>query len=158
MSEKILSAEDREITEARKELNELTEIVNGCGIEVHRASGPGLLESTYELCLCRELTLPAISFERQKPAPVFYKGVKLDYGYRDHRWPTSLEIKSIEQTSAISDAQLLSYLKLSGMKVGLLMNFNVRMLTHRVQRFSDRQKKFHCSSVFSVISVVKSSA
>jgi GxxExxY protein len=137
MSDKTLTTEHTELTETRKELNELTEIVIGCAIEVHRSLGPGLLESTYEMCLCRELSLRNILFERQKPIPVIYKGVKLDCGYRadlivDGR--VLLEIKSIEQTSAIHDAQLLSYLKLSGMKVGLLINFNVRILTHGVHR------------------------
>jgi GxxExxY protein len=137
MSDRTLTTEHTELTETRKELNELTEIVIGCAIEVHRSLGPGLLESTYEMCLCRELSLRNILFERQKPIPVIYKGVKLDCGYRadlivDGR--VLLEIKSIEQTSAIHDAQLLSYLKLSGMKVGLLINFNVRILTHGVHR------------------------
>ena len=134
MSDRTLITEH---TETRKELNELTEIVIGCAIEVHRSLGPGLLESTYEMCLCRELSLRNILCERQKPIPVIYKGVKLDCGYRadliiDGR--ILVEIKSIEQTAAIHDAQLLSYLKLSGMKVGLLINFNVRMLTHGVRR------------------------
>jgi GxxExxY protein len=137
MSDRTLTAEHTELTETRKELNELTEIVIGCAIEVHRGLGPGLLESTYEVCLCRELSLRSILFERQKPIPVVYKGVKLDCGYRadliiDGR--ILVEIKSIEQASAIHDAQLLSYLKLSGMKVGLLINFNVRMLAHGVRR------------------------
>ena len=134
MSDRTLITEH---TETRKELNELTEIVIGCAIEVHRSLGPGLWESTYEMCLCRELSLRNILCERQKPIPVIYKGVKLDCGYRadliiDGR--ILVEIKSIEQTAAIHDAQLLGYLKLSGMKVGLLINFNVRMLTHGVRR------------------------
>ena len=137
MSDKTLTIEHIELAETRKELNELTEFVIGCSIEVHRSLGPGLLESTYEMCLCRELSLRNILFERQKPIPVIYKGVMLDCGYRadlivDGR--VLLEIRSIEQTSAIHDAQLLSYLKLSGMKVGLLINFNVRILTHGVHR------------------------
>ncbi len=137
MSNKIVTTERTEFTETRKGLNELTEIVIGCAIDVHRALGPGLLESTYELCLCRELSLRNIPFERQKPIPVIYKGVKLDCGYRadlivDGR--LLVEIKSIEQVSGIHDAQLLSYLKLSSMKVGLLINFNVRTLTQGVHR------------------------
>jgi GxxExxY protein len=136
MSDKTLTTEHTELAETRKELNELTEIVIGCAIEVHRSLEPGLLESTYEMCLCRELSLRNILFERQKPIPVIYKGVKLDCGYRadliiDGR--ILVEIKSIEQTVAIHDAQLLVYLKLSGIKVGLLINFNVRMLTHGVR-------------------------
>ena len=134
MSDKRFTTED---TETRKELNELTEIVIGCAIEVHRALGPGLLESTYEMCLCRELSLRAVPFERQKPIPVIYKGVKLDCGYRADlivEGQLLVEIKSIDQATAIHDAQLLSYLKLSGMKVALLINFNVRVLTHGIRR------------------------
>ncbi len=137
MSDKISTTEDTEITKMRIDVNELSRAVIGCAIEVHRALGPGLLESTYEICLCHELTLQAIPFERQKPIPVAYKGVKLDCGYRadlivDRR--LLVEIKAIDQTSAIHDAQLLSYLKLSGLKVGLLVNFNVRMLKEGVRR------------------------
>ena len=137
MSDKISTTEDTEITKTRIDLNELSKAVIGCAIEVHRALGPGLLESTYEICLCHELTLQAIPFERQKPIPVACKGVTLDCGYRadlvvDRR--LLVEIKAIDQTSAIHDAQLLSYLKLSGLKVGLLINFNVRMLKEGVRR------------------------
>jgi len=131
MSDKISTTEDTEITKIRMDVNELSKAVIGCAIEVHRALGPGLLESIYEICLCHELNLRVIPFERQKPIPVAYKGVKLDCGYRadvivDRR--LLVEIKAIDQTSAIHDAQLLSYLKLSGVNVGLLINFNVRML------------------------------
>ena len=137
MSEEILTTEGTEITETRKELSELTEAIIGCAIEVHRALGPGLLESTYEMCLCRELSLRNIPFERQKPIPVLYKGVKLDCGYRADVIVNArvlVEIKSLDQLSAIHDAQLLSYLKLTDLKVGLLINFNVRMLTHGIRR------------------------
>jgi GxxExxY protein len=158
MSDKTLTTEHTETTKARKEINALTEIVIGSAIEVHRALGPGLLESTYEMCLCRELSLRSILFERQKPIPAVYKGVKLDCGYRadlivDGR--VLLEIKSIEQTSAIHDAQLLSYLKLSGMKVGSLISTYACLCMAFIGKFSARPRKFHCSSVFSVLSVVK---
>ena len=131
-----LTTEHTESTE-REKLNQLTEAVIGSAIDVHRVLGPGLLESTYEMCLCRELALRGVPFERQKTIPVIYKGVELDCGYRadlivDGR--LLLEIKSIDHTSAIHDAQLLSYLKLSGLKVGLLINFNVRLLKHGVHR------------------------
>jgi GxxExxY protein len=137
MSDKISTTEDTEITKIRMDVNELSKAVIGCAIEVHRALGPGLLESTYEICLCHELNLRVIPFERQKPIPVAYKGVKLDCGYRadlivDRR--LLVEIKAIDQTSTIHDAQLLSYLKLSGVNVGLLINFNVRMLKEGVRR------------------------
>ena len=137
MSDTILTTEDTEITKTAKSINELTERLIGCAIEVQRALGPGLLESTYEMCLCRELNLQKIPFLRQQPIPVLYKGVKLDCGYRadlivDGR--LLVEIKSIDQIVAIHDAQLLSYLKLSGLKVGLLINFNVRMLKDGIRR------------------------
>jgi len=107
MNEMTLTTEHTEATE-REKVNTLTEAVIGSAIDVHRALGPGLLESTYEMCLCRELALRGIPFERQKPIPVIYKGVKLDCGYRadlivDER--LLVEIKSIEETSAIHDAQ-----------------------------------------------------
>ena len=119
------------------DVNELSKAVIGCAIQVHQALGPGLLESTYEICLCHELSLRVIPFERQKPIPVAYKGVKLDCRYRadvfvDRR--LLVEIKAIDQTSAIHDARLLSYLKLSGVSAGLLINFNVRTLKEGVRR------------------------
>lgn len=137
MNDQKLTTEDTEITEKPQNINELTELLIGCAIEVHRTLGPGLLESTYEMCLCRELAMREISFVRQQPIPVIYKEVKLDCGYRadlivDQR--VLVEIKSIDQTAAIHDAQLLSYLKLTGLKVGLLINFNVRTLKERIRR------------------------
>jgi GxxExxY protein len=135
MNKNQLTAEHTEITELVKDVNQLTVI--GCAIEVHRALGPGLLESAYEICLCRELSLRKIQFECQRPLPVTYKGVKLDCGYRadlivDER--VLVEVKAVDQLAAIHDPQLLSYLKLSELKVGLLINFNVRILTHGVRR------------------------
>src|SRR6266480_7434856 len=134
MNESSLTAESTELVE---DLNQLTDSVIGSAIEVHRALGPGLLESTYEMCLCRELALRQISFERQKPIPVVYKGIKLDCGYRadvvvDGR--LLVEMKSVEALLAIHDAQLLSYLKLGGWKVGLLINFNVQLLKSGIRR------------------------
>ena len=132
MNDHILTTENTEPTELGKDVNRLTETVIGCAIDVHRALGPGLLESAYEICLCRELSLRDVAFECQKQIPLSYKGVNLDCGYRadvivDQR--VLVEVKSIEQLAAIHDAQLLSYLKLTGLKVGLLINFNVRTLT-----------------------------
>jgi GxxExxY protein len=137
MSERILTTEDTEITELAQGVNQLTEAVIGCAIEVHRALGPGLLESAYEICFCRELSLRKIQFECQKPIPLTYKGVKLDCGYRADvivNKRVLVEVKSVDQLAAIHDAQLLSYLKLTDLKVGLLINFNVRILTHGVRR------------------------
>jgi GxxExxY protein len=120
-------------TEARRGLlhEELTERVIGAAIEVHRALGPGLLESAYEECLCHELHLRGISFERQVPLPVEYKGVKLDCGYRldlvvEDR--LILEIKCMEHVLPVHEAQLLTYLKMTGKRVGLILNFNVSTL------------------------------
>lgn len=118
-------------------LNELPNAIIGAAAEVHRTLGPGLLESTYEMCLCRELNIREIPFERQLPIPVEYKGVKLDRGYRadivvDGR--ILVEIKAIDSLLSIHDAQLLSYLKLGGWKIGPLINFNVELLKHGLRR------------------------
>ena len=99
--------------------------------------GPGLLESTYEMCLCRELSIREIRFERQLPIPVEYKGVKLDCGYRADlvvEESVLVEIKAIDSFLSIHDAQLLSYLKFGGWKIGLLINFNVELLKHGIRR------------------------
>ena len=118
-------------------LNELTDAIIGVAMEVHRALGPGLLESTYEMCLCRELAIRGIPFERQVPIPVEYKGVKLDCGYRADIVVDGTilrEIKAIDSLLPIHDAQLLSYLKLGGWKIGLLINFNVELLKSGLRR------------------------
>jgi GxxExxY protein len=104
---------------------------------VHRALGPGLLESAYEECLCHELTLRRLAFERQKPLPVEYKGTKLDCGYRLDLLVEALvvvEIKAVEVIQPIHEAQLLTYLKLGGWKLGLLINFNVPFLKDGIRR------------------------
>ena len=137
MSKLNLTTEVTENTEKRKDVNKLTELLIGCAIEEHRTLGPGLLESAYEVCLCRELSLRGIHFERQVAIPVEYKGVKLDCGYRADLIVTDMilvEIKAVDQLAPIHNAQLLSYLKLTGLKVGLLINFNERMLTHGIRR------------------------
>ncbi len=120
-----------------KTLNELTDAIIGAAMEVHRVLGPGLLESTYEMCLCRELSIRGIPFERQVPIPVEYKGVKLDCGYRADIVVDEtilVEIKAIDSLLTIHEAQLLSYLKLGGWKIGLLINFNVELLKHGLRR------------------------
>lgn len=118
-------------------VNELTKEIISAAIEVHRALGPGLLESAYEECLCRELNLRGIPFERQVPLPVEFKGVRLECGYRldllvDKR--VVVEIKTVESLLPIHEAQLLTYLKLGGWKVGLLINFNVSVLKNGIRR------------------------
>ena len=118
-------------------LNELTDAIIGAAMEVHRTLGPGLLESTYEMCLCRELSIRGIPFERQVPISVEYKGVKLDCGYRADiviDGTILVEIKAIDSLLPIHDAQLLSCLKLGGWKIGLLINFNVEMLKKGLRR------------------------
>jgi GxxExxY protein len=122
--------------EARS-LDELSEKVIGACIEIHRHLGPGLLESAYEECLCHELSLAGVKFERQKTLPVSYKSVKLDCGYRlDVVLEGSLivELKTVDQLLPIHEAQLLTYLKLSGISLGLLINFNVPTLKQGLKR------------------------
>ncbi len=117
--------------------NELTEQIIGAAIEVHRELGPGLLESTYETCLAHELSLRQIPFERQKPIPVRYKGLELDCGFRVDLLVDGLvivELKAVDTFAPVHQAQLLTYLKLTGCKLGLLLNFNVRLLKQGIQR------------------------
>jgi len=120
-----------------QELNALTERIIGLAIKVHKALGPGLLESTYETCLVYEYEKDGFYVERQKALPVVYEGVTIDCGYRiDLRIDRKiiLELKSIEKVLPIHEAQLLSYLKLSGCKVGLLINFNTKYLKDGILR------------------------
>lgn len=118
-------------------LNALSNKVIGAAIEVHKALGPGLLESAYEECLCSEIDVLGIPFCRQVELPVTYKSKKLDCGYRiDIVVAKSmiLELKTVEALAPIHDAQLLTYLKLSGLKLGLLLNFNVAFMRHGIKR------------------------
>jgi len=111
--------------------DELSNRVIGCAIEVHRALGPGLLESAYEQCLARELALSDILFQVQAPLPVEYKGVRLDCGYRIDLFVEKkliIELKAVEKFLPIHEAQILTYMKLANISVGLLMNFNVELL------------------------------
>ncbi len=118
-------------------VNEITEIIIGAAIEVHKALGPGLLESAYEECLCRELALRQTSFERQKSLPLEYKGVQLDCGYRLDLLVADMvvvEVKAVETLLPIHEAQLLTYMRLGGWKAGLLINFNVPVLKRGIKR------------------------
>ncbi len=127
----------RDTENTEMELNRMTEQIIGAGIEVHRTLGPGLLESAYEECLCRELSLREIPFDRQRPLPVEYKGVKLDCGYRLDLLVAGsvvVEIKAVTAIESIHEAQLLTYLKLGGWKLGLLINFNVPVLKDGIRR------------------------
>jgi GxxExxY protein len=123
--------------EDRDRLDQITRHIIGAAIEVHRHLGPGLLESAYETCLAFELRERGLTTEQQKPLPVFYKGVKLDCGYRLNlvvEESVVVEIKAIEQLAPIHDAQLLSYLRISGKRVGLLLNFHTRVLKDGLKR------------------------
>jgi GxxExxY protein len=118
-------------------INEITESIIGAAIEVHRALGPGLLESAYEECLCQELALRGVPFERQRPLPLAYKGTRLDCGYRLDlvvAGAVVVEVKSVEGLLPIHEAQLMTYLRLGGWKVGLLINFNVPVLKQGICR------------------------
>ena len=120
------------------EFSELSNRVIGCAIEVHRELGPGLLESTYEQCLAHELSLNRIKFNIQHPLTVNYKGIRLDCGYRVDVLVEDeiiLELKSVDELKGIHEAQLLTYMKLSGIKQGFLINFNVRRLKQGLKSF-----------------------
>ena len=128
-----------ELTEhTEKESNGLTGKIIGAAIEIHQALGPGLLESAYETCFIYELRLRKLKVENQKSMPVFYKDVMLDCGYRADlvvEDQVIVEIKSVAGIAPIHEAQLLSYLKLSDCKFGLLINFNVQLLKEGIRRF-----------------------
>ncbi len=116
---------------------ELTEQIIAAAIEVHKALGPGLLESAYQLCMAHESTLRKLSFEQQVPLKVKFKGLELDGGYRldlvyDHR--VVVELKTVESVLPVHEAQLLTYLKMTGIRVGLLLNFNVPVLKKGIYR------------------------
>lgn len=119
-------------------INELSYKVIGCAYEVHKALGPGLLESTYETCLCYELDKLGIGFEKQKPLSIKYKDIKLDNGYRIDILVENqivVELKSVEELLPIHTAQLLTYLRLSERPLGLLINFNVINLQKGIRRY-----------------------
>ena len=123
-----------------KDINDLTREVIGAAIEVHKALGPGLLESAYEECLCHELKLRGIQFERQVELPIEYKGTKMNCGYRMDIVADDqliLELKSCEVLHPIYEAQLLTYLRLTSTKVGLLINFNVAVLKEGIKRLAN---------------------
>jgi len=119
--------------------NELSNIVIGAAIEVHQSLGPGSLETAYHQCLARELFLRDIAFEIEKPIPLKYKGISLDCGYRldfliDGK--LILELKAVEKMLPIHEAQMLTYLKLTGCKLGLILNFNVALLRDGIKRLA----------------------
>lgn len=115
----------------------LTQKIIGAAIEVHRMLGPGLLESAYEECLCHELHLANLIFVRQQPLPVVYKGAHLDCGYRLDlvvEGRVVIELKTVDKVAPVHEAQLLTYLRLSGIRTGLLLNFYVATLREGIKR------------------------
>lgn len=115
----------------------LTQRVIGCAIEVHRSLGPGLLESTYQQCLLRELSFTDLSFQAQVPIPIEYKGINLDCGYRADilvEGEIIVELKAVEHLLGIHEAQLITYMKLAEVPTGLLLNFNTRFLKDGIRR------------------------
>jgi len=123
--------------DTEKALDDLTQEVIGAAIEVHRVLGPGLLESSYERCLARELSLRGVQFEAQVNLPVEYKGVRLEAGYRMDfvvEGSLLLELKAVEKVLPIHEAQVLTYLRLSGLRVALLLNFGEKVLKDGLRR------------------------
>ncbi len=119
-------------------LSELTRQIIGAAIEVHRHLGPGLLESAYETCLAYELQERGLAFERQRALPLVYREVRLDQGYRVDLLVERqgvVELKVVDQITPVHEAQVLSYLRFSGCRVGLLLNFNVKLLKDGIRRF-----------------------
>ena len=118
-------------------VNQITQEVIGAAIAVHRVLGPGLLESAYQECLCQELAFRGVPFERQVPIPLEYRGTRLECGYRLDilvARTVVVEVKSIEAIAPIHEAQLLTYLRLGGSQIGLLINFNVVVLKEGIRR------------------------
>ena len=143
--------------EEKDRLDSITRRIIGAAIEVHRHLGPGLLESAYETCLAYELREIGLQVEQQKPLPITYKNVKLDCGYRlDLVIEDSvvIEIKAIEKLAPIHDAQLLSYLRIADKRVGLIVNFHVRVLKNGLKRIVNE----YPDSAFSAYSAVNRNA
>lgn len=120
------------------DFDDLSRQVIGCALEVHTLLGPGLLESTYEQCLAHEPAIHGIVFKRQQALPVVYKNIRLDCGYRIDlliEKKLIVELKSVEELKGIHEAQLLTYMKLANISIGLLINFNVRRLKEGIKRY-----------------------
>lgn len=126
------------------DINKTTEAIIGAAIEVHRHLDPGLLESAYEECLCEELVLRKIPFKRQIVLPVTYKSKRLDIGYRVDVLVNDevvVELKTVESILPIHEAQTLTYMRLGGWQVGLILNFNVTVLKHGIKRLVHKLKE-----------------
>ena len=125
------------ITDEAKRLNELTDRIIGAAIDMHRKLGPGLLESAYEACLNYELVTRGLKVERQKSLPLVYEGVSLDCAYRMDlivEDSVIVEVKAVSKFDRVHQAQMDSYLKIANLRVGLLLNFNVRVMKDGIQR------------------------
>lgn len=121
--------------------NDITKLIIGASIEVHKELGPGLLESVYEHCLVHELLKLGLDVQRQFPLPVVYKGERLDVGFRIDLWVNEMvivEVKTVEKLTDVHLAQILTYLKLSKCKLGLLINFNELKLTNGIRRVANQ--------------------
>lgn len=122
------------------EINEISEKIIGCAINVHKELGPGLLESAYQTCLIYELRSEGLSIRSEVPMPIIYKDVKIDHGYRmdiQVEEKVAVEIKTVESFTDVHHAQLLTYLRLGDYRLGLLINFNVKMLKDGVKRVAN---------------------
>ncbi|MCX5648501.1 MAG: GxxExxY protein [Planctomycetota bacterium] len=131
------SQQQRQGEKPQKREDALSKEIIGAAIEVHRHLGPGLLESAYEQCLAHELASRGIPFELQKPVPVVYKGIRLDCGFRLDMLVAGnvvVEVKAVEELTPVHEAQVLTYLKLTGCRLGLLLNFNERRMADGIQR------------------------
>jgi len=120
------------------EINQITEKIIGCAIEVHKELGPGLLESAYEECLFYELTKAGLKAERQVPVPVIYKEIKLECGYRMDilvEKKVIIELKTVDAFIPVHEAQILTYMKFAKKEIGLLINFNVTLLKNGIKRY-----------------------
>ena len=120
------------------EINQITEKIIGCAIEVHKILGPGLLESAYEECLAFELSNAGLKNERQKPVPVVYKKIKLECGYRIDILVENtviIEVKTVDAFNQVHEAQILTYMKFAEKRIGLLINFNVTLLKNGLKRY-----------------------
>jgi GxxExxY protein len=120
------------------EINQITEIIIGCAIKVHKYLGPGLLESAYEECMVFELKNAGLVVERQKPVPIIYKEIKLDFGYRIDILVENtvlIELKTVDAFNPVHEAQILTYMKFSEKRTGLLINFNVKLLKTGIKRY-----------------------
>jgi len=129
---------DKNMIDNQYKYSNITDAIIGCAIEVHKQLGPGLLESAYEECLAFELQSRGLRFERQKPVPIVYKDIKLDYGYRIDilvEGSVLIELKSVEALNVVHEAQILTYMKFAEIEVGLLINFNVLLLKNGIKKY-----------------------